>query len=469
MGRSSHDAVSLKGLRCVNCLVCRGFAYCASASVDAVAMNEVRRFAVWALVFGYVLLCSPVSRAESMAPLPYIVGPWHLNWDGTAWDGPPAVGIAACAALTASMGIPSNTCSASNWPVGTDHMRCVCSQLGQQNYGSVSCGAGFTTNASQPYCRKTGVGCPLDQGWTLDGGQCVRPDCDPSVTRNPDGSCPAPACAVGEATSGARYTGRFNGGNGVAVGTHSPVPPTLCDGQCVFTPGAATACSSGPGVGSPIQCEYVGTKTGAHCSGGNGDAPAYDPCVLQGGVAGTLNGQVVCNGKAADGAVPGEVSSTKTTTTPTSTTTTTSTTSCDGEQCSTTTSSTTTSGGSGPNGTGPGSTTSANPPGTPPDGTVDQEQVTFCEENPENLLCKGLGPVGEAGEIATQSQSVASFQAVSVSTSGSCPGPVALPRGLGHFSWTPICEGMGLIRPVVLALAWLGAGIIVFGGYRGGV
>ncbi len=85
------------------------------------------------------------------------------------------------------------------------------------------------------------------------------------------------------------------------------------------------------------------------------------------------------------------------------------------------------------------------------------------------MLCGGLGPVGEAGAIVTQAENVAAFQPVSVAGSAACLSPVSLPRGLGQFSWQPICDGMGLIRPIVLALAWLGAGVIVFGGYRGGL
>lgn len=203
-----------------------------------------------------------------------------------------------------------------------------------------------------------------------------------------------PPCAAGDSSSASRYTGTFNAGNGTDSGTATPTPGTLCDGQCVMTPGAVTSCSSGAAIGSPVQCYYSGTKTGSTCSGGNGAAPTYDPCAAQGGVAGTLNGQPVCNGSGTgNNTKPGTTTSTKTTTTPTSTTTTTTSTTCAGDgSCTTTTTNQYTSGGSGANGTGPGSTTvPGTGPGTAEEGVGEKKEEdspgAFCEENPQSPLC----------------------------------------------------------------------------------
>ncbi|WP_425514548.1 virulence factor TspB C-terminal domain-related protein [Georgfuchsia toluolica] len=52
---------------------------------------------------------------------------------------------------------------------------------------------------------------------------------------------------------------------------------------------------------------------------------------------------------------------------------------------------------------------------------------------------------------------------VSVSLTSTCPADVALPHG-AVFSYAPMCQFASGLRPVVLAMAWLAAGLIVLGG-----
>ena len=50
--------------------------------------------------------------------------------------------------------------------------------------------------------------------------------------------------------------------------------------------------------------------------------------------------------------------------------------------------------------------------------------------------------------------------------SGSCPSPARIREGV-EFSYRPLCDGLQLLRPVFLAVAWVVAGLIVIGA-RGG-
>jgi hypothetical protein len=126
------------------------------------------------------------------------------------------------------------------------------------------------------------------------------------------------------------------------------------------------------------------------------------------------------------------------------------------------------------------STTSTPPGGSPTTTTTDQSKNQFCEEHPNSELCKpgkdpceenpqrlGCAEFGDVPDsnLGTQSIGPSSIAPVSVGASMSCPANVALPHGM-QFEWTPICTFAGGLRPVVLALAWLAAGLIVFGAIR---
>lgn len=248
-----------------------------------------------------------------------------------------------------------------------------------------SCPSGSPSPAGSNYYDKTCSGysysCPANQGWTLSGTNCTRPQCTYPQTNNPSTGVCEKLCTAGNYSTATRYTGTFSmgGGNKPTTGTATPIPATLCDGSCTGTVGPVTDCNSSGVVGTPVTCTYQVVMTGASCTGGNGSAPTYDPCYSQGKVAGTLNGQPICTGTA-----PTTSTTTKTSTTPTSTTNVSTTTVCDGAgSCTTTNVSSTTSGGSGPNGTGPGSTVA---PGTPT--TEKEDQPSFCTENPNSVLCK---------------------------------------------------------------------------------
>ena len=51
-------------------------------------------------------------------------------------------------------------------------------------------------------------------------------------------------------------------------------------------------------------------------------------------------------------------------------------------------------------------------------------------------------------------------------TAAGCPAPIALPRG-AVLDLQPVCDGLGVLRLVVVATAWVTAGFLVVGGFRG--
>jgi len=54
-----------------------------------------------------------------------------------------------------------------------------------------------------------------------------------------------------------------------------------------------------------------------------------------------------------------------------------------------------------------------------------------------------------------------------ISSSGSCPAPIQLPKGLGSMSFEPVCKYASAMRSIVIALGFVAAGFIVFGGKKG--
>jgi hypothetical protein len=76
--------------------------------------------------------------------------------------------------------------------------------------------------------------------------------------------------------------------------------------------------------------------------------------------------------------------------------------------------------------------------------------------------------VGAGPELGTKSVGLSAITPhAGLASSGSCPSPIALPLGM-TFEWTFICQYATTLRPLVLALAWLGGMFIVVGGFKKG-
>lgn len=112
---------------------------------------------------------------------------------------------------------------------------------------------------------------------------------------------------------------------------------------------------------------------------------------------------------------------------------------------------------------------------------TNQKAGSFCEENPTSAVCKGFedtckdhpdrlgcmssGDIPEQPDLATKQEGLSSIIAVNVASNASCPADLPLPKGM-TFSFEPFCNYASAFRPIILVLAWITAGFLVFG-YRG--
>lgn len=89
-----------------------------------------------------------------------------------------------------------------------------------------------------------------------------------------------------------------------------------------------------------------------------------------------------------------------------------------------------------------------------------------CEENPDRIGCMKAGTPGEE-TIVTQEKVIP--EQITVEDfgphTGTCPSPVQLSHGV-TLSYDLLCDGLDMIRPLFLAIAWIIAGTIVIGGFR---
>lgn len=107
------------------------------------------------------------------------------------------------------------------------------------------------------------------------------------------------------------------------------------------------------------------------------------------------------------------------------------------------------------NTTNPGDTTTQ-------DNTKD---TPFCTLYPESLACAKMGTPEDAGNLESKSMGVESITIQTFGSSATCPAPIPLPHGSElSFEWP--CRMAEGVKPFLLALAWLAAGLIVIGAMR---
>lgn len=118
--------------------------------------------------------------------------------------------------------------------------------------------------------------------------------------------------------------------------------------------------------------------------------------------------------------------------------------------------------------------------------TTETTAKSFCDENPKSYVCNGEGgddmcskaenkslaactdlgkPEDTQGDLATKPFNLTAIPTVAFAASNTCPSSINLPHG-AVFTFEPICDAMGWLRPIVLAMAWLSAGLIVVGALR---
>lgn len=392
------------------------------------------------------------------------------------------------------------------------------------SYTRLHCFSG--SNGPNGTCVTSGYSCPSGQGWTLNGSTCTRPDCTGGQERQPNGTC---SCANGAQTGNDGTCCPVSGSGGGApmqwCYVDSPAAST-CDSA--GTNGCKVRCNNvtfQKGTsGDQVQiwpknalgqnCSYTGTKANTNTGGGPlNDAElkdvteaTKDPAKAKSPESCLAAGMGYVTGSSGTNCVPGgdtgvtkkESSSSTNTdgsgTTSESTTKETSQTPTGGEQketttktnpdgSTTTTTKTTTCAEDGTCKTVTTETSkdaSGNTTGTK-SGTDNKSTSEFCKANPDSELCKGatdsckdhperMGCMehGEAPQVPALTETekgISSIIAVNVASNASCPADIQLPKGMS-FSFGPFCDYASAFRPIILVLAWITAGFLVFG-YRG--
>lgn len=129
---------------------------------------------------------------------------------------------------------------------------------------------------------------------------------------------------------------------------------------------------------------------------------------------------------------------------------------------------------------GPVKIEGATDPGTVPDtgpagggGTApqpDKEKPTFCEANPMSIACAEMGELKDENLEVEERPVDVSYTPWGSSTS-QCPADKVIPLWDEHslkISYSPVCQFASLLRPLVIALAFVAAGFIVAGITRKG-
>lgn len=377
-----------------------------------------------------------------------------------------------------------------------------------------------TTTHMVVACEGNDYTCPTGQNWTLSGTTCTRPDCPlgrlPNGTCNTcqspetlqsDGSCrsscgeivvtPTGSCVRSVPCSAGSSAPLSMFGNQAICADNKPKDPQKCDGVVIGTFNGKDICLSKP-PNDPDCTAIGGTVSGTLNGKPVCSKPGNNPSCADGSASiGSINGQPVCSGGCPAGSATGTVNGvsscypvgpttsktttqtstsapTTTTTTSsgpggptTSTSTTTSTTTCQGERCTTTT---TTANGQGEESTtttegDKGDFCKAHPKASVCTGESDQD--LFCKDNPEAVSCLKTGTPSEEGGLTSVEKGVSSITPISVASSNGCPADVQLPKG-AVFSYAGPCMYAEGMRPIILASAWLVAGLIVLGMSRNG-
>lgn len=104
----------------------------------------------------------------------------------------------------------------------------------------------------------------------------------------------------------------------------------------------------------------------------------------------------------------------------------------------------------------------------PPVTDKKNDQEEFCRKYPNAIACATFGSATK-DDVGTKENEITSISPISVGGAGSCPAPrtTTLHNGFVFtWNWTYFCNFAILIRPFILALAWLSAGLIFIGGVR---
>lgn len=124
-----------------------------------------------------------------------------------------------------------------------------------------SCQVGYTFNSGDGLCHSNGPVCPSGGNWTLEGSNCIRPDCDDGQIRGQDGVC---GCPLGKTLVGGMCVTLCPSGYHV----HSPDNGT-CEKDCFGDQRENTDRSCGCDAGR--KSYYLGTQSQAAAFQNTGD------------------------------------------------------------------------------------------------------------------------------------------------------------------------------------------------------
>jgi hypothetical protein len=415
-------------------------------------------------IFGlFLFLMAAIVGSQSAHALSYqgrfgcLVGTtfYEGQWCKSGTTGPYASSGAACQAFSSTY-----TVGAAALTIPTLHRFYCNNSLGNQTSNTVqeivSCRQGAVVNGvldSATAMCNSATSCP--SGETNVGGVCTA-------------SNPCTAAAGQVASSGYYDLGTSDAAN---------PPTTTCNGQCelAYNGGGVSSRAMVGGVYHYFsQGQYV--KTANQCSGSStaltsAAAVPSNSCNPATQDQGTVNGVTVCIDRTSTDSTA-SVKSSSTTGDVTTTTETTTKNNADGSVEATTTtteknnvtgveSTTQTKNTTRPE-TDPFCVSNPNDPSCQP---VDE----FCSKNADTLACTKLGSA-EADPLGTEERSIANISPVSIGGVGACPAPLTA-SFLGQpisFSFDALCTYANALRPLVLAMAWLSAGVIFIGGVRNG-
>lgn len=387
-----------------------------------------------------------------------------------------------------------------------------------------SCPSGSTFNVADG-CTVPSYSCP-DASWTLSGTTCTRPDCLPGQTRSGmSGQCVCETgaqtgdngqcCPVAGSGGGAPMQWCYvdnsaasscdsKGANGCKVrcgnvtfqkgasGDQVQIYPKQALGQnCSYTGTKATNQGGGPlnndelkevsdatkdpaKAKSPEAClaagmGYVTGSSGTNCVPGGDTGVTKKESSEKTNTDGTGTTSETKTKETEQTPTGGKQSETTTKTNPdgTTTTTTKTTTCADDGTCKTTT--TETSKDANGNTTGTKSGTDNKPTSefckANPDSELCKGATDECKDHPDRAACKDMGAPGEgdSAELPNTNIGPSSISIVGVGGAGGCPAGIQLPKGIGSYDFTPMCDFAGAMRPIVLAFAWLSAALLVLG------
>lgn len=105
-----------------------------------------------------------------------------------------------------------------------------------------------------------------------------------------------------------------------------------------------------------------------------------------------------------------------------------------------------------------------NPDGEDKPGDKEKEP-DLCEKNPDIIACQKLEMPEDPGKLPVKEVEFEMTPESGFAGAAACPAPVqATLNGKTYgFSWQPFCNSLDMIKPLLLAFAWLSAAFILLG------